>query len=218
MTADETEVCVYALAEPGLPRTLRLFGRTLHILRAGRIDAVVGEDPRRVEPTTAALEEQHAIVTRLAELAPALLPARFGMRVDQRTLRETLASREPEILAALASVRGRRQMTIRIFGEPVPGEPVEQSVETGTEYLKRRQARLHSRPPEVAAVRDALGSVVVDERVEPGPRGLRITIFHLVAIADLDTYRRRAASLRLDPHQVTVSGPFPAFAFTPELL
>jgi hypothetical protein len=218
MASDEAEVYLHALAARGLPRTVRILGHTLHVLRVGNVDAVVERQHLPMDPTTEALEEQHAIIVRLAERAPALLPARFGSRMNESALRQTVSRRESEILESLARVRGCRQMTIRIFGEADPEDPVVGRVPSGTEFLKSRQARAHYQPPEVAVIRDALRSLVAAERVESGQRGLRVTIFHLVATADVDAYRTRAASLRLDPYPVTVTGPFPAFAFAPELL
>jgi Gas vesicle synthesis protein GvpL/GvpF len=218
MATDDAEVYVHALAERGLPRTVRILGHTLHALPMGKVDAVVERHHLPMDPTTEALEEQHAIIVRLADRGPALLPARFGSRSSESALRRTVLRRESEILESLARVRGCRQMTIRVFGEADPEGPVAQRVQSGTAFLKSRQARAHYQPPEVALIRDALGSLVAAERVESGQRGLRVTIFHLVATTDLDAYRTCVASLRLDPYQVMVSGPFPAFAFTPELL
>ena len=66
-------------------------------------------------------------------------------------------------------------------------------------------------------IREALGPLVAAERVESGQRGLRVAVFHLVATTNVDAYRTRAASIRLYSYPLTVSGPFPAFAFAPEL-
>jgi hypothetical protein len=218
MTADEAEVYLYALAERGLPRTVRVRGRTLHVIPVGKVNAVVERRHAPVDPSTEALEEQHAIVVRLAARATALLPARFGSRMTESALGRSVSGREPEILESLARVRGHWQMTIRVFGEADQEGEVARPVQSGTEFLKSRQARAHYQPPEVAVIREALGSLVAAERVESGQRGLRVTIFHLVATANVDAYRTCAASIRLDSFPVTVSGPFPAFAFAPELL
>jgi hypothetical protein len=46
-----------------------------------------------------------------------------------------------------------------------------------------------------------------------------LTVFHLVPLERLDVYRRRASGLQsmLPRHVVTVTGPWPVFAFAPEL-
>lgn len=217
MAADEAEVYVYALAERGLPRTVRVLGHTLHVVPVGKLDAVLERHHSPVDPTTEALEKQHAIVVRLAERAQALLPARFGSLTTESALARSVSGREPELLESLARVRGRRQMTIRVFGEADPEGQEATPAQSGTEFLKSRQARAHYQPPEVAVIREALGPLVAAERVESGQRGLRVAIFHLVATTNVDAYRTRAASIRLDPYPVTVSGPFPAFAFAPDL-
>jgi hypothetical protein len=217
MAAGEGELYVYALADPGLPRTLRVLGQTLHTLSLGSIDVIVQRHRERVGPTLEALQEQHAIITKLVDRVGGLLPARFGSRISHRTLQEIVSQRESEILESLARVRGRYQMTIRVFGAADATSPPGARASTGTTFLKDRQARAHHVPPEVATIREALGSLAAAERVETGERGLRVTVFHLVSAENVERYKRKAAALQLAPLQVKVSGPWPAFAFAPEL-
>jgi hypothetical protein len=147
------------------------------------------------------------------------LPARFGSLVDEESLRAAVAEHQTELLEALTLVRGRQQMTVRVFGAPAepirePGVPT-----TGTQFLETRRARAHYVPPEAETIRSVLGRFAAAERVEPGERGLRVTVFHLVPRDELNAYREQASVLqsRLAPHQVTVTGPWPAFAFGPKL-
>ena len=217
MPAGDRELYVYALADPGLPRTLRLLGHTLTTLSLGAIDVVIERQIQPVQPTAESLREQHAIVTKLASRVGGLLPARFGSLINERRLREVLSQREPEILESLGRVRGRHQMTIRVFGAVDSTTPVDEAPSTGTAFLQRRRIRAHHVPPEVATIRDVLASLVAAERVETGERGLRVTVFHLVSTDHVESYKIKAAGLQLAPHHVTVSGPWPAFAFAPEL-
>jgi len=225
--AGEKQWYVYGLCGTGLPGRLTVRG---HALRAipivGRgsstrlaIVAVVEPVIARVEPTIETLQTQHDIVTRIAARVPALIPARFGSTMSERALQERVEAHDADIRAALRRVRGRAQMTIRVFGEPDLPAPAAPRAVSGTAFLEQRRARAHYVPAEVALIREQLGAHAKAERVEPGERTLRVTVFHLVPRNAVETYRQRASALQatLAPRQVTVSGPAPAFAFAPEL-
>jgi hypothetical protein len=212
-------VYVYALAEPGLPDRFTVLGHRLRSLPIGDVAAVV-ESGRVPDFTTDAIRRQHALVARLVARGPAILPARFGSIADEPSLRSRVSGHREVILAALAQVRGCAQMTVRIFGpaghsrdDPLP------SARTGTEFLNRRRQRARQVPPEVEMVRRELGSQVRSERVAAGERDGLVTVFHLVPNQALDAYRERASRLipMLQPLTATVTGPWPAFAFAPEL-
>jgi hypothetical protein len=85
---------------------------------AGDVD-VDGPPPALTADT---LRAQDALVRDLAARADALLPSRFGSRfADERALRQTLDELAPRLERALTRVRGREQMTIRLFrDEPSP--------------------------------------------------------------------------------------------------
>lgn len=214
----DREVYVYALSSPGLPRRLSVLGRRLNCIRIGDVDAIV----ERSTPPRRGLEDiqlQHRIVSHLAALDPALLPARFGSVVTEAALSSLVSERQDEIRAALRRVRNCEQMTIRVFGPPDPDASVDDPPGSGTEYLTRRRVHAQRHAPEVEVIRRELNAVVRAERVEPGERGIRVCVYHLVARRSVARYRRRAAVLpsMLAPHAVTVTGPWPVFAFAPEL-
>jgi hypothetical protein len=216
MARGEAEFYVYALTDTGLPETLRVQSRTLRTLRVGSVLVIGDRRRKRTSPTAEALQHQHAVVAALMDRTDALLPARFGSSLGEASLREAIAKREASLVEALALVRGRRQMTIRVFGEREADASADRRL-SGTEYLKALQARAHHVPPEVTAIRRAIGGLAAAERVEPGERGLRVTVFHLVATGDLAAYGERAGRLDLLPHQARVSGPWAPFAFAPDL-
>jgi hypothetical protein len=211
-------VYVYALSSPGLPRRLSVLGRRLHCLGIGGIDVIVERSltpGRSVED----IRFQHRLVGRLAARAPALLPARFGSVVTEDALKSLVSERHSEIEEALRLVRNCEQMTVRVFGpgEDAPGigsPPV-----SGTAYLEKRRERTQQRPPEAEIIRRELGSLTRAERAEPGDRGIRLVVYHLVAKRQISRYRRQACVLQtlLSPYAVTVTGPWPVFAFAPEL-
>ncbi len=216
--AGDRELYVYALAEPGMPQRQRILGHALRTLPIGQVHVVVARRSERPEATTDALREQHAIVMALAARSNALLPARFGSVIGGAALRSKVTAQQSEILRALALVRGRSQMTVRVFGTPDRSQRAGRT-STGTAFLESRRELARYIPAEVASIREALGEIVKAERVEPGERGVRVTVLHLVARGTIETYRRRAEALQLTlaPHRVRVTGPWPAFAFAPEL-
>jgi hypothetical protein len=219
MAAGEAPLYLYALADERLPRRLHIERHVLRVLRVGQVHAVVEPHDGRVDAVPETLQEQHAIVVRLAARSNALLPARFGSVLGERLLRSTLAQHQAEIIGALALVRGRAQMTIRVFGAPDAGRPPEVRTAGGAAFLESRRARARHVPGEVGIIRAVLGDIASAERIELGIGTLRVTVCHLVAHDALETYRRRAAGLpaRLGQHQVMVTGPWPVFAFAPDL-
>ena len=212
-------IYVYALAEPGLPRQLKVLGRRLHALPIEDVAAVI---ERRQPPdfTTDAVRQQHAIITRMTSRLPVVLPARFGSFTDERSLRTLVSRHRREILAAFEQARGCVQMTVRIFG---PNGEVDDDAgpgaRTGTEYLERARVRSKYIPREAGMVRAAMSEFVKAERVAAGERQGLLTVFHLVPLESLESYRQQASGLQavLPGHAITVTGPWPVFAFVPEL-
>ena len=216
----ERSLYVYALAAPGLPARFTILGHRLRTMGFEGIDAVVA--PRaRVEPSTEAVERQHSIVTRLVARNSAVLPARFGSIVTADHLRSLLESRRDEVLSALRRVRGCDQMTVRLFGQPEERRPAASAAPSGTAYLEQRRTHAADDSPEVDVIRRHLGQCVRAERVESGRHGVRVTVFHLVPRKRLAAYQRRALVLQQKLRQggatVAVTGPWPVFAFAPDL-
>ena len=220
MSRGERTLYVYAFAEPGLPSRFTVRGHSLRVLRTGRIEVIAEARSNPPEATPEALLEQHEIVVSLTERVPALVPARYGSLLTERALQSLVDEHAAAISSALERVRARRQMTLRVFGRQDPPPEPASPPATGTEFLERRRAQAHYVPPEVNVIRQQLGPLAADERIEAGGRqDLRVTVYHLVPIARADEYRDRASELQsvLLPHRLTLSGPWPAFAFAPEL-
>ena len=211
-------VYVYALSSPGLPRRLSVLGRTLHCLAIGGIDAII-ERSRTPGRSLEDIRFQHRLVGRLTARTPALLPARFGSVVTEDALRSLVSERQHEIEEALRLVRNCEQMTVRVFGPAEDALGTDFQSVSGTAYLARRRERTHQRPPEAEIIRRELGPLTRAERTEPGERGIRLVVYHLVARRQVPRYRRQASVLQrlLSPSAVTVTGPWPPFAFAPEL-
>ena len=222
---------LYALVGSGLEGDLGtgLAGEPLRLVRGGGVGAVVGEIAVLPEAGSATLVAHDAAVRRLAELAPAILPVRFGQSLpDERSLVAWLAARETELAKALAQVEGCVQMTLRVFGSAdpslapdlhAPGLHPGRGAGPGTHYLEeRRRARTL---PEIAPLREALRPLLRAERIERAlGQGLLLgTAYDLVERGEADEYARLIAKMapRLEPLRVTASGPWPPYAFAPGL-
>ena len=211
-------ICVYALTgrQSAPPRGRGLAREPLRVLTAGAVSAIVGTLPRAPSASRDQLTRYDAVIRGLAERLPAVLPARVGTCFpDPEELRMVLQSRQLTFRRALAHVRGRAQMTVRVIG--VPGPPRASSPAhagtrpTGTEYLRGRAAAER----EISGfdpVRDAVRRWVRDERVEKQKN--IASVYHLVPRRAAPSYRRAleraAAAAGL---QVVVSGPWPPYAF-----
>jgi hypothetical protein len=199
-------------------RLQALPGSGFHVV-AGRLDAAP-------EPETVALRRHDATVRRIAARVDAVLPIRFGTIVpDEDAAARWLAPRAIELLGRLAHVRGREQMTLRLFAAraastpPVPATraPAGDRRRPGTRYLTERQRMYASAAvPELDPIRRALDGLVADERVQRhGVPPLLASAYHLVPRGRATQYRTRVAraAARLAPLRLRVSGPWPPYAF-----
>ena len=219
-------VYLYALVdeEPAGDLGEGIAGEPLHLIRANGIAAVAGAMSERPGPDREILEKQDAVVRRLAERFGAILPARFGEAfADESALSQRIAAHDHSLTDALALVRGCVQMTLRVFGD---GEPVADSVPeltggAGTRFLaarKRERERARSLP-EIEPLREALRSHLRAERTVRHDAGRLLgTAYHLVPRAETAAYLAtlEQARERLGSRRVTVTGPWPPYAFGPE--
>ena len=114
-------------------------------------------------------------------------------------------------------------MTIRFQqASPPPASKSVGAATTGAAYLRARAAS--SRPlltKEAEALRRALHSLVAAERLEPGRETLAMTMHHLIGRGAVGRYLdriERVMKTLADAPRVVVTGPFPAFAFVPDLV
>jgi hypothetical protein len=213
-------VYVYALAARGLPRRFTLGSHALQALPVADVDAVVEPRAAPPPPSEESLRAQHALVVDLADRVSALLPVRFGTLVAASELEARLSRARETLRPALERVAGRRQMTLRIVAGPAAKPRKPSRASSGTAYLNERRGPTADTGAHVAAVRRAVGRFVVEERIDRGEGAVRTVIFHLVNRSRLAEYRAalEAVAPTLRPARLIVSGPWPPFAFVPELL
>lgn len=211
---------VYAIiASRGAPSTFRSrSGGRFHVVREAAIAAVVTDRPGPSSPTAINLRRYDRTMQEFAEKFPAILPVRFGTRMAEDELRFVLSSRRRALASALAHVRMRAQMTIRVVRRQGARErhaqPDVSLPQTGRDYLRNR-ARAASAArtvPGFEPVRNAVARWVRDERVEH--RAGVSSVYHLVPRSSAAAYRHAvqisAASSGLT---AIVSGPWPPYAF-----
>jgi hypothetical protein len=216
---------LYGIVDAVPPEALGpgLAGEDLRAI-GGSPAAIVGELPAPPRPEPASLAAHETVVRRLAELAPALLPARFGQTLpDEQALIGWLDAHQRELSDALVQVAGCVQMTLRIFGDADSPEPrpdlsdIPAGAGPGTRYLEKR--RRERSLPEISPLREALRPLLRAERIErpATPGRLRATAYDLIVRETVDTYSRIVAETApsLTGWRITASGPWPPYAFAP---
>jgi hypothetical protein len=202
---------VYALTDRRI-RSWTNAGRRIQSVEVAPVFVVC--ERRRTSPplTEAELRRQYAVVHRIAETAPALLPARFGSLVDEQELATIIGSRSGVLCKALDHVSGKVQMTVRLA---VGVGAVTRKPRSGRAYLEeRRSGHIANLPPSARELVDRLRTLAVDEKVHAGRPGV-VAIYHLVDRSDVASYLNRLSSVNVE--SLAVTGPAPPFAFTPEL-
>jgi len=212
----------------------RGIGGALTVLPVGSVFAVV-ERRADVPPVElGSLETHQDVVTRIASCVPAILPVRFGALLEREALDEALADRDDEIAVAFALVRERVQFTWRRRDARREGRGAKREVRgarriapdtlsalrtSGTEYLRQAARAAEPAPPAAwRALRSKLAPLLAHERYQAAMPTLPESLYHLVDRFSLARYATVAAGLAHATPALTMSGPWPPFAFTPELL
>ena len=208
-------MALYVLALTDVPVERMAFeGRRLHTETVAGVHVVCERRSAVPAASEEELRAQHAIVIQIASCVRAILPVRFGTLVTKAGLGRIVRAHRAEIRAGLDLVRDRVQMTIRVTGRR-PAAGAAPLPATGRAYLAEKQRQAFPRlPAPAAALLTTLAPLVAAERRAPGAGALLATIYHLVNTADLRRYARRT---RRPPRSITVTGPWPPFAFTPLL-
>jgi hypothetical protein len=216
---------VFALTNQPAP-PLRHGNRRIEFIEVGGIHAAVERVASRPAVSEAALRTQHDIVMKIAARVDAILPARFGALLDKEELESLVTLRLAPIRETLELVSGRVQMTVRVFSS------AEQSVSrqaahadqrsaasaaaSGTRYLEqRRREASPALSGHAEAISAAVREIVRVERSHRGEGRVDWTLYHLVDRGALPQYERALEPFRSPA--VAVTGPWPPFAFVPDL-
>lgn len=212
----------------------RGIGGPLSMLPVGHAFAVA-ERRADVPPMEfGSLEKHQDVVNRMAASVPAILPVRFGTLLERDALDEALAERDDDLAGAFALVRGRVQFTWRkrsARGEAggargEAGGAKRAAPDTfsslgasGTAYLRRAAGAAKPAPPAAwRALRSKLAPLFSAERYQPATTTLPESLYHLVDRAASVRYATIGAGLCHATPMLTMSGPWPPFAFAPEIL
>lgn len=220
---------LYALMArpPGVSPGFGLRREALRILRCADVFVAAGEMREAPSLSAATLRGHDATVRRLARTSDAILPVRFGSLVaNEAALSEALEPSAAAVGEALDLVRGREQMTLRVYGEraartEAAGGEAEDALGPGAQYLARKR-RSYARAlalPEIEPLRPVLRGFVRAERIEPHEAPpLLASLYHLVERGAGGAYSAavQEAALGLPGVRLTVSGPWAPYAFAPE--
>lgn len=171
------------------------------------------------------LQRHQRVVSELAARVPAILPVRFGTLLDDAAIDEALAERGEELAQALDAVRDRVQFTwrrksrgatrpaVRSLAARMAGEP------SGAEYLRRAAKAAKPLPPAAwRPLRAKMAPLVSAERYQPATATTPESLYHLVGRDAVVRYTTLSAALTHGDAALTVTGPWPPFAFTPGVL
>jgi len=203
-------------------------GEALRVVACGRLLAVVGDMSAPPAVTSTALREHDRAVRRLTAITDAVLPMRFGSIVDgELELARDLEPAEAALEAALALVAGREQMTVRVYERQAQAGEGTRIVDApaavadlgpGSRYLLERRRILENGTHRAAldAVLAAPASFIRGQRIEShGSRPLIASVHHLIERGQGEAYAAllHAGTANLIDAAVTVSGPWPPYAF-----
>jgi len=168
------------------------------------------------------LQKHQAVVSALAERVGAILPVRFGTLLEADEIDEALQDRDDEIAEAFEIVRGRVQFTWRRRQEGKAPKRIKEprgEAGTGTAYLIRAARAANPAPPAAfRALRSKVAPLISAERYQPAAAPLPASLYHLVDRSAIERYQVIGRAIVHASPALTMSGPFPPFAFAPEIL
>jgi Gas vesicle synthesis protein GvpL/GvpF len=216
-------IWIYAICDrPELPPPRRrgLAQAPLDGVREGELLAVISRHAHPPgDPALDALWVHERVVERIMA-DRAVLPMRFGNRLpDDEALRDVLAGRQQEFLAALDRVRGRVEVGVRAMeplGSEAPPPPVRAPATTGREYLEAKLRNGQRIEREVATLHQPLAALAVEATRQPsrGPDEV-LRASYLIDTAMLARFRGTVERLQRTHPGVAIlcTGPWPPYSF-----
>ena len=202
----------FVAAPASLPDVAGIDGAPLRAEHVGGLDVVVSDHEQAVEQSEAAVLGHAAVVDALAAAHDAVVPARFGGAYASGTALRAAVANRPELLDALARVRGCVEFGLRVLAGP--SDPV--AAGSGAGYMRARleqQRRsehlaetIHG--PLVRHAREATSTVGATPR-------LLLSAAYLVDRAAADAFRAEVAGLQQRHPSLTLvcTGPWPPYSF-----
>jgi hypothetical protein len=217
-------IWVYGICErPEMPAPRRrgLAQAPLDGVREGELLAVISRHVQPPgDPALDALWVHERVVERMMA-DRTVLPMRFGTKLpDDDALREVLAARQGEFLAALDLVRGRVEVGVRAMQPPGEGAADEPSpppvAASGREYLEAKLRDGRRIEQEGAAVHEPLASLAVaSSRLPTGDPAELLRASYLIERATLARFRATVERLQRTQPGVAIlcTGPWPPYSF-----
>lgn len=209
-------------------------GARARVLAVGGFAAVVSEVSEDGAPVNEENLLAHNRVNAAALAVSTPLPCRFGTRAAPEHLAEYVEGRATALAAALARVRGRVEMSVKLMEKPGVGSQesevrsrkaeVESAAGAGTAFLLKKRRELlgeegaRRRAEEAAAwLASGVGDLAREtaERLSP-PEAIFVRAAHLVERERVAEYRARLRALaagRVGLRLLT-SGPWPPYSFS----
>jgi hypothetical protein len=210
-------IYLYAIAEglDGLPEIRGVDDAPLGRRTIGELDLVVSEHERvDLEATEDAVLAHARVVEALVGRGGALLPARFGRGFrDDAALEEAIRSRATALRDALAQVRGRVEVGVRVVGE-APAPPP--SAPSGRAYMEARLARAEATERLARELHEPLAALArASTRTVGATPRLVLSGAYLVEPGEVDAFRSRVAELEAEHPQLAFActGPWPPYSF-----
>jgi Gas vesicle synthesis protein GvpL/GvpF len=212
-------VYVFALTGRAIP-SFTVDKHRVEFIDLGGVHAAIERLTERPTVSETSLRTQHDIVMRIFDNIDDVVPVRFGALIEEGELRDILAARRSLIQDALTLVRGRVQMTVR-FREAPESMPARKpfganGAMSGTAYLEARRSAARTMMPVLSGVvSTAVADMTIAERSEPATERTHAALYHLIDRSRVVRYSD--ALSRLQSPAISVSGPWPPFAFAPDL-
>jgi hypothetical protein len=203
-----------------------LDGEPLIQIDCGDVAAIASEhaEPLAPGPVEESLWEHEGVLEALLEAGP-VLPVRFGVRfADREALRVEVQPRSAKLADALAHLRGRVEVSVRLLARQ---DTLQQTVEQvegsgpGARYLLRRLGERREAAGKLEAVQTRLGPLAIAQRSHLLPRpGTPAAAAFLVERSGLERFRREAQELERELQDVALvcTGPWPPYNFAGEPL
>jgi hypothetical protein len=219
---------LYAIVEPHVACAgVGVDGEPLIPIACGDVLAVASEHSRPFDtaPSEEELWEHEGALEALLETG-GVLPVRFGVRfADHDAVRAEVQPRSAQLVAALAHVRNRVELSVRLLERASAAQPSAEEIDSdagpGARYLLEQVEQRRYAARKLGAVLSRLAPRAVAELSHLLPRaGTLATAAFLVEQTAVEGFRQQAQQLERELEDVVLvcTGPWPPYNFVDEPL